>query len=83
MKKVSIIIPVYNVENYLEQCLESVIQQDLIDYEIICVDDASTDNSGKILDVYEKQYDIVRVIKHTKNKGLSAARNTGLDHAMG
>ncbi len=83
MIKVSIIIPVYNVENYLKQCLESLILQDFIDYEIICVDDASTDNSGNILDIYEKQYDIIQVVKHTKNKGLSAARNTGLDRAMG
>ena len=83
MKKVSIIIPVYNVKNYLGQCLESVIQQDFIDYEIICVDDASTDNSGNILDAYEKQYDMIQVIRHTKNRGLSAARNTGLEQATG
>lgn len=83
MIKISIIIPVYNVENYLVQCLESVIQQDFSDYEIICVDDASTDNSGNILDAYEKQYNEIRVIRHVKNRGLSAARNTGVEQARG
>lgn len=83
MKKVSIIIPVYNVESYLVQCMESVIQQNFIDYEIICVDDASTDSSGNILDAYKEQYDVIQVIRHTKNRGLSAARNTGLEQATG
>lgn len=83
MKKISIIIPVYNVAEYLAGCLESVLQQNFNDYEIICVDDASTDDSGNILEFYEKKYDKIKVIKHTQNKGLSAARNKGLEYAVG
>lgn len=82
-KKISIVIPVYNVEKYLEECLQSVLQQNFNDYEIICVDDASTDNSGNILNDYEKRYDIIHVFRHTQNRGLSVARNTGLEHAVG
>ena len=52
MPKVSIVVPVYNVEKYLEQCLESIVNQTLKDIEIICVDDGSTDKSGEILDKY-------------------------------
>ena len=53
--KISIIVPVYNVEQYLEECLHSLIQQTLIEIEIICVDDCSSDNSGNIIDSYEKK----------------------------
>ena len=53
--KVSIVIPVYNVENFLEQCMDSAIQQTLEDIEIICIDDGSTDKSGEILDAYARQ----------------------------
>lgn len=83
MKKVSVIIPVYNVKEYLEECLESVLQQEFSDYEVIAIDDASTDGSGEILDEYEGRYDIIHVYRHEKNRGLSAARNTGLDNATG
>lgn len=85
MKKIdiSIIIPVYNVEVYLKECLNSVINQNFQNYEIICVDDASTDNSVKILFEYIEKQDNIKVIRHSENKGLSAARNTGLAYAAG
>lgn len=80
--KVSVVIPVYNVEKYLQECLDSVLNQTLADIEIICVDDGSTDKSGKILDEYEQIDDRVRVI-HQENAGVSAARNRGIDEARG
>ena len=79
--KVSIIIPVYNVEKYLRRCLDSVLNQTLKDIEIICVNDGSTDNSSLILEEYKK-YDNIKIINQ-KNSGLSVARNTGLDNATG
>lgn len=83
MLKLSIIIPVYNVESYLRECLDSVLSQDMTDYEVICVDDGSTDNSLTILREYESKYAIIKVIQHSENKGLSAARNTGIRQARG
>ncbi|KMW22049.1 glycosyltransferase family 2 protein [Enterocloster citroniae] len=80
--KVSIVIPVYNVENFLEQCMDSAIQQTLEDIEIICIDDGSTDKSGEILDAYVRQDSRVRVI-HKENGGYGVAMNTGLDLARG
>ena len=80
--KVSVIIPVYNVEQYLNQCLDSVINQTLKDIEIICIDDGSTDNSGKILEEYAQKDNRIKVI-HQKNKGAAAARNEGLYIAQG
>ena len=81
--KVSIIIPVYNVQEYLEECLDSVISQTYSDIEIICIDDCSTDNSRYILDNYIKKDKRIKIIKHEKNKGLGGARNSGLDAALG
>lgn len=81
-KKVSIIIPCYNVEKYLEKCLESVATQTLKDIEIICVDDGSTDGTRKILELYAERYCNFSVI-HKENGGLSNARNTGLRVASG
>ncbi|MDR2080608.1 MAG: glycosyltransferase [Campylobacteraceae bacterium] len=78
--KVSLIIPVYNVEKYLRKCLDSAINQTLKDIEIICVNDGSTDNSLKILKEYEKKDERIIVIDQ-KNGGLSASRNAGLDIA--
>jgi glycosyltransferase involved in cell wall biosynthesis len=74
MPKVSIIIPVYNVEQYLAECLDSVIGQTLRDIEIICVDDGSTDRSPEILDEYAKKDSRMTVI-HKENGGFSSARN--------
>ncbi|MDR2342227.1 MAG: glycosyltransferase, partial [Campylobacteraceae bacterium] len=81
LPKVSLIIPVYNVEKYLRKCLDSAVNQTLKDIEIICVNDGSTDNSLNILREYEKKDDRIIVIDQ-KNGGLSASRNTGLDIAV-
>ena len=82
MKKISIIIPVYNTEQYLVECIESIIKQNYDDYEIILVNDGSKDNSGLICDSYAKQYKNIKVI-HKNNGGLSDARNEGLKLAKG
>ena len=82
MKKISIIIPVYNTEKYLKQCIESVINQSYQNMEIILVDDGSTDSSGDICERFEKE-DTRIIVFHQNNKGLSAARNKGLKHAKG
>ena len=82
MPKVSVIIPVYNVEKYLRECLDSVINQTLKDIEIICIDDGSTDNSLSILKEYAKKDKRIKVINQ-ENKGLSGARNTGIENATG
>ncbi len=80
--KVSVIIPVYNVEQYLNQCIDSVIAQDYDDIETILVDDGSTDSSGMICNNYREKYPEIKVI-HKKNGGLSDARNTGINVATG
>lgn len=79
---VSIIVPVYNVEQYLERCLDSLVNQTLKDIEIILVDDGSTDDSGNICDKYAKKDKRIKVI-HKENGGLSDARNIGLSIARG
>ena len=79
---VSVILPVYNVEKYLEQCLDSIINQSLKEIEIICVDDGSTDSSLEILKRYEKADARIKVISQ-KNGGAGAARNTGMEVAEG
>lgn len=83
MKKVSVIIPVYNVENYLRKCLDSLVNQTLKDIEIIVVNDGTTDNSQEIINEYVKKYPkkVVSIIQ--ENGGQGAARNTGLLHAKG
>lgn len=82
MIKVSIVIPVYNVEKYLEECLESAVKQKFDSFEIIAVNDGSTDNSLNILESYAKKYEFFKIINQV-NKGLSGARNTGLKNAKG
>ncbi len=78
----SIIIPVYNVEAYISECLESIISQNMQQYEIIIVDDGSTDTSGTICDQYASKYEYIKVF-HQTNKGVSAARNLGLLNSRG
>ena len=78
----SVVVPVYNVEQYLEQCLESLQAQDYTDFEVICVNDGSPDGSRKILAEWETRFLKIRVIDR-ENGGLSAARNTGLDASKG
>lgn len=80
--KISIIIPVYNTENYLEKCISSVINQSYTNLEILLVDDGSTDGSGIICDKYAKKDQRVKVF-HKKNGGASTARNLGLRYAKG
>lgn len=79
---VSIIVPIYNVEQYIPKCIESILAQTYRDFELILVDDGSPDNCGKICDEYAKQDSRVHVI-HQENKGVSAARNAGISLAKG
>ncbi len=78
----SIIIPVYNVESFLPRCIDSVLKQCYCNYEIILIDDGSTDSSAAICDEYAARYDCCRVI-HRKNSGVTASRNVGLSEAKG
>ena len=83
MPKLSVIIPIYNVQDYLPACLDSVLDPEVGDYEIIAVDDGSTDHSGAIAEEFATAHpDLIRVI-HTPNGGLGHARNTGLEAAQG
>lgn len=81
--KVSVIIPVYNAENYLANCLNSVINQSYKNIEIICVDDNSQDNSSNILAEYSLKDKRIKIIKNNNNSGAAISRNTGLDNASG
>ena len=82
MAEVSMIVPVYQVEKYIAQCIESVLNQTFQDFELILIDDGSKDKSGAICDSYAAQDDRI-IVMHTENRGAAVARNTGLDHASG
>lgn len=82
MPKVSIIVPVFNVEKYLKECLDSILAQSLKEIEVICVDDGSTDKSPQILDRYQKKDKRIKVI-HKDNSGYGNTMNVGLDVATG
>lgn len=82
MELLSVIVPVYNVEKYLEECLDSILSSTYTDLEVIVVDDGSADRCPQICDLYEKKDSRVKVI-HQENKGLVGARNAGLDAATG
>lgn len=82
LTRLSIIVPVYNVEPYIDTCIRSITDQVVPDMEVILVDDGSTDGSGELCDRYAQQYPYFKVI-HQPNGGLSSARNTGLEHAQG
>lgn len=82
MLELSIIVPIYNCDKYLEECIESIINQTFKNFELILVDDGSTDNSGSICDFYKDKDKRVRVI-HKKNGGVSSSRNVGINLAIG
>lgn len=82
MPLISVVIPIYNVERYLEKCIDSVVNQTYRNLQIILVDDGSPDNCGNICDEYKKKDDRIIVI-HQKNRGLSGARSAGQDIALG
>ena len=79
---ISVVVPVYKVENYLERCVESLLAQTYENIEIILVDDGSPDGCPAMCDEYAEKHDRIKVV-HQENKGLSGARNTGIDHAKG
>ena len=83
MPKVSIIVPVYNVERYIVRSMDSLVNQTLKDIEIIVVNDGSTDNSKKLIEIYQKKYPNKIKLVDKKNGGLSDARNYGIPHATG
>ncbi|MDU6823329.1 glycosyltransferase family 2 protein [Intestinibacter bartlettii] len=80
--KISVIVPVYNTSTYLRRCLDSILEQDFTSYEVICVNDGSTDNSLEILREYEKKSEKIKVINQV-NSGVAKTRNTALKHANG
>lgn len=80
--EVSVVVPIYNVEKYLRQCLESLVNQNFDDYEIILINDGATDNSMKIAQEFEDKYKNIKLISK-KNAGLGAARNTGMKYVTG
>ena len=83
MPKVSVIIPVYNTENYLKKCLDSVCNQTLKDIEIICINDCSPDGCLEILREYASKDERIKIIDFKENKGAACARNAGIDAAQG
>lgn len=81
--KLSVIIPAYNVQDYIEECIESIIKQDNKNVEIICVDDCSTDNTNTILKGLAKKYKNIKIYKNENNGGLAKTRNVGIEKATG
>lgn len=80
--KISVIVPVYNVEKYLRRCVDSILAQTFTEFEVLLIDDGSTDNSGKMCDKYSMK-DVRVHVYHKQNGGVSSARQYGLDHAVG
>ena len=78
MSDITVVIPIYNVEKYLRKCVDSVEKQTYKNFEVILVDDGSTDSSGELCDALAKENDNIRVI-HQENRGLGGARNTGIE----
>ena len=79
---ISVIIPVYNVEKYLHVCLNSVLNQTYTDFEIICIDDGSTDSTAEILEYFTDKDSRIKVLKNDINKGPGFSRNRGLEIAQ-
>lgn len=80
--KISVIVPVYNAEKYLNRCIDSILAQTFTDFELLLINDGSKDKSGEICDEYSKK-DIRVKVFHKENGGASSARNVGLDNARG
>lgn len=80
---ISVIVPIYNVEQYIKFCVDSILAQTFKDFEVILVDDASPDNSYALCQKLYSENDKVKFVRHEKNQGLGAARNTGIKHALG
>ncbi|MBR5389107.1 glycosyltransferase [Candidatus Saccharibacteria bacterium] len=80
--KVTVCVPIYNAEKYIKECLDSLVSQSLKELEIVCVNDGSTDNSGRILEEYKNKYNNIKVINQ-ENKGLGGARNAGIKASSG
>lgn len=80
---ISVIIPVYNVEDYLHVCLNSILKQTYEDFEVICIDDASTDSSPEILEYFAQKDSRIKILKNDSNSGPGYSRNRGLDEAQG
>ena len=81
-EKISVIVPVYNVEDYIERCVESILKQTYTNFELILINDGSTDASGKLCDLFASKNDNIRVF-HIENKGVSNARNLGIEQSLG
>lgn len=79
---ISVIIPIYNAEKYIEECIESVLQQSYINIEIILIDDGSVDRSGEICDYYQNKYENI-IVQHNRNQGPAASRRNGIKIAQG
>ena len=79
----SVIIPVYKVEKFIRQCIESILNQSFTDFEVLVVDDCGGDSSMDIVEEYAKKDNRIRILRHERNRGLAAARNTALDSAVG
>src|SRR5690606_6767616 len=83
MPRLSLVVPVYKVQGYLSECLDSILGQSYTDFEVIAVDDCSPDDSGSILDRYAEHDARIHVIHLTENVGLGRARNAGLEKTQG
>lgn len=83
MPTFSVIVPFYNVEKYIAQCIESILAQTFADFELLCVDDCATDNSANIIKNYRKKDKRIQLIQYPTNKGVGGARNTGIEAAKG
>ncbi len=83
MYKISFIVPVYNVEKYIERCIESIVNQTVDSMEVICIDDCSTDGSLEVLNKFVKKYPVIKILRNEKNCGLGYTRNRGLEIASG
>ena len=83
MPRVSVVMPVYNSQKYLAEAIDSILAQTFGDFELLCVDDGSSDNSAAIIQSYAQRDSRVKLIQHEQNQGQAAAQNTGLAHARG